>query len=85
MLDAKTKKAVRDRLRRIGGQVEAIERMVEADRYCIDLMHQLDAVQAAIGKVSEEVLHLTSARAWRTRSARATSASAHARRRSWSP
>jgi DNA-binding FrmR family transcriptional regulator len=56
MMAAETKKAVRARLRRIAGQVQAIERMVDADRYCIDLMHQLAAVQAAIGKVSEEVL-----------------------------
>ncbi len=57
MMDAETKKAVRARLRRIAGQVQAVERMVDADRYCIDLMHQLAAVQAAIGKVSEVLLH----------------------------
>lgn len=56
MMDAETKKAVRARLRRIAGQVEAIERMVEADRYCIDVMHQLAAVQAALGKAGEVVL-----------------------------
>ena len=56
MMDVETKKAVRGRLRRIAGQVQAIERMVDADRYCIDLMHQLAAVQAAIGKVGELVL-----------------------------
>ena len=56
MMNAETKKAVRARLRRIAGQVQAIERMVEADRYCIDLMHQLAAVQAAIGKTGEVVL-----------------------------
>jgi len=56
MTDAGTKKAVRARLRRIAGQVQAVERMVDADRYCIDLMHQLAAVQAAIGKVGEVIL-----------------------------
>ena len=56
MMDVETKKAVRGRLRRIAGQVQASERMVDADRYCIDLMHQLAAVQAAIGKVGELVL-----------------------------
>jgi DNA-binding FrmR family transcriptional regulator len=56
MMNAETKKAVRARLRRIAGQVEAVERMVDADRYCIDLMHQLAAVQAAIGKVGEIIL-----------------------------
>lgn len=56
MMDIETKKAVRARLRRISGQVEAVGRMVAADRYCIDLMHQLAAVQAAIGKASEVIL-----------------------------
>lgn len=56
MMDADTKKAVRARLRRIAGQVQAVERMVDADRYCIDLMHQLTAVQAALGKAAEVVL-----------------------------
>ena len=56
MMDAATKKAVGARLRRIAGQVGAVERMVDADRYCLDLMHQLAAVQAAIGKVGEVVL-----------------------------
>jgi len=56
MMDAETKKAVRARLRRIAGQVQAVERMVDEDRYCIDLMHQLAAVQAAIGKVGEVIL-----------------------------
>lgn len=48
-MDAETKKAVRARLRRIAGQVQAVERMVDADRYCIDLIHQL-AVQAATSR-----------------------------------
>lgn len=56
MMDDDTKKGIRARLRRIAGQVQAIERMVEADRYCVDLMHQLAAVQAALGKTGEVVL-----------------------------
>jgi DNA-binding FrmR family transcriptional regulator len=56
MMDAETKKAVRARLRRIVGQVQAVERMADADRYCIELLHQLAAVHAAIGKVGEVVL-----------------------------
>ena len=56
MMDAETKQGVRARLRRIAGQVEAIERMVDEDRYCVDLMHQLTAVQAALGKVGKVVL-----------------------------
>ena len=54
-MDAGTKKAVCALLRRIAGQVKAIDHMVETDRDCIELMHQLDAVQAALGKTGEVV------------------------------
>jgi len=40
------------RLRRISGQVAGIERMVEQDRYCIDVLTQISAVQAALDKVA---------------------------------
>jgi DNA-binding FrmR family transcriptional regulator len=40
------------RLRRIRGQVEGIERMVEEDRYCIDVLTQISAAQAALDKVA---------------------------------
>jgi DNA-binding FrmR family transcriptional regulator len=56
MMNAKTKDAIRARLRRIGGQVQAVERMVDADRPHSDLVHQLSAVQAAISKAAELML-----------------------------
>ena len=40
------------RLRRIEGQVRGIERMVQEDRYCIDVLTQIAAVQAALDKVA---------------------------------
>ena len=40
------------RLRRIEGQVRGIEKMVEEDRYCIDVLTQIAAVQAALDKVA---------------------------------
>ena len=40
------------RLARIKGQVGGIERMVEQDRYCIDVLTQISAVQAALDKVA---------------------------------
>ena len=40
------------RLRRIDGQVKGIERMVEDDRYCIEVLTQISAVQAALDKVA---------------------------------
>src|SRR4030081_3996639 len=47
-----TKDQLRTRLRRIEGQVRGIERMVEDDRYCIDVLTQISAVQAALDKVA---------------------------------
>jgi DNA-binding FrmR family transcriptional regulator len=40
------------RLRRIEGQVRGVQRMVEDDRYCIDVVTQISAVQAALDKVA---------------------------------
>ncbi len=40
------------RLRRIEGQVRGIEGMVESDRYCIDVLTQISAAQAALDKVA---------------------------------
>ncbi len=50
------KKRTRTRLKRISGQVEGLLRMVEEDRYCVDVLTQISAVQAALAKVGEEVL-----------------------------
>ncbi len=50
------KKRTVTRLKRIGGQVDGVLRMIEEDRYCIDILTQIAAAQAALGKVGEEVL-----------------------------
>jgi DNA-binding FrmR family transcriptional regulator len=44
------------RLRRIEGQVRGLARMVEADRYCIDIVTQISAVRAALRRAEEEIL-----------------------------
>ncbi|GGF45014.1 hypothetical protein GCM10007301_00640 [Azorhizobium oxalatiphilum] len=44
------------RLNRIEGQVRGISRMVEEDRYCIDIVTQIAAVRAALRRAEEEVL-----------------------------
>lgn len=44
------------RLVRIEGQVRGVARMVEEDRYCIDILTQIQAVKAALKKVEEQVL-----------------------------
>jgi len=45
-----------NRLRRIAGQVGGVERMVEEERYCIDILTQVAAVQAALDRVSLALL-----------------------------
>ena len=47
-----TKDQLLGRLRRVEGQVRGIERMVEDERYCIDVLTQISAVQAALDKVA---------------------------------
>jgi DNA-binding FrmR family transcriptional regulator len=53
---AENKDAVLKRLRRIEGQVRGVEGMVEDDRYCIDVVTQVTAIQAALDKVALELL-----------------------------
>ena len=55
-MNADTKRNCGDRLRRIEGQVRGIARMVEEDRYCIDILTQIRAVRAALRAVEDEVL-----------------------------
>jgi DNA-binding FrmR family transcriptional regulator len=45
-----------NRLRRIEGQVRGVEKMVDEDRYCIDIITQISAIQAALDKVALELL-----------------------------
>ncbi len=47
-----TKEQLQKRLTRVEGQVRGISRMVEEDRYCIDVLTQISAVQAALDKVA---------------------------------
>ncbi len=44
------------RLSRIEGQVRGISRMIEEERYCIDILTQIQAIKAALKKVENEVL-----------------------------
>jgi len=44
------------RLSRIEGQVRGVSRMVDEDRYCIDILTQIRAAKAALGKVEQEIL-----------------------------
>jgi len=50
------KSSVLKRLKRIEGQVRGLARMVEDDRYCIDIVTQLSAARAALRRAEEEIL-----------------------------
>jgi DNA-binding FrmR family transcriptional regulator len=53
---SEVKTTARKRLNRIEGQVRGLARMVEDDRYCIDIVTQISAVRAALRRLEEEVL-----------------------------
>ena len=55
-MQSKAKTSCLKRLNRIEGQVRGLSRMVEQDRYCIDVITQVSAVRAALKRVEEEVL-----------------------------
>ena len=52
-----TKQNCGNRLKRIEGQVRGIHRMIDEDRYCIDILTQLRAARAALRRVEDEVLN----------------------------
>jgi len=56
VLTGETRKNVEARLKRIAGQVAGLSRMVEDERYCVEILLQIAAVQAALGKVGKIVL-----------------------------
>ncbi|GGD18651.1 hypothetical protein GCM10011342_29180 [Aquisalinus flavus] len=44
------------RLSRIAGQVNGVSKMIEEERYCIDILHQMAAVKAALSRVEDAIL-----------------------------
>lgn len=54
--DPDRRKAKVNRFNRIAGQVRGLAAMVEADRYCIDILQQIQAVRAALARAEAEVL-----------------------------
>ena len=55
-MHTQAKTQVTKRLKRIEGQVRGLTRMVDEDRYCIDVVTQISAVQAALDKVALKLL-----------------------------
>jgi len=56
MLDEKKRQNVISRLNRIEGQIKGIVKMVEEDRYCIDIINQTSAIAAALKSVENIVM-----------------------------
>jgi len=55
-MDRENKPGLLNRLNRIEGQVRGVARMVQDDRYCIDILTQLQAARAALARVETELL-----------------------------
>ena len=55
-MQAEVKSKMLNRLGRVEGQVRGVARMVEDERYCIDVLTQLQAVKAALAKVENQLL-----------------------------
>lgn len=53
---AKDRSDIINRLKRIEGQVRGVSQMVADDRYCMDILHQVQAVKAALAKVESAIL-----------------------------
>jgi DNA-binding FrmR family transcriptional regulator len=56
-VDPEIKRAVQTRLRRIEGQVRGLQKMVDEERYCADVLMQVSSVQEALRGVSRSLLH----------------------------
>lgn len=56
MINDATKQEVLNRLKRIEGQVQGIQRMVTEQKYCVDILLQVSAVQGALEQVSKRLL-----------------------------
>jgi DNA-binding FrmR family transcriptional regulator len=53
---ARERQAARQRLRTAQGHLDAVLRMLDADRYCVDILHQLSAVEAAITRARRDIV-----------------------------
>jgi len=51
-----TKMSVQNRLKRIAGQVQGVQKMVDEDRYCVDILTQVAAIRSALDAMGVELL-----------------------------
>lgn len=55
-MELETKKPIQNRLRRIEGQIRGLQKMVEEDTYCIDVITQTSAIKSALSSVEDLLL-----------------------------
>ena len=56
MIDEETKRRALQRLKRIEGQVQGVQRMVQDEKYCVDILMQISAIQGALEQVRKVLL-----------------------------
>jgi DNA-binding FrmR family transcriptional regulator len=56
-VNADKRQKLQARIKRIGGQVAGVQRMVEEDRYCVDILNQISAVRSALDALGVELLN----------------------------
>ena len=61
-MNKEVQEKVLGRVKRIAGQIAGVQRMIEQDRYCVDILHQISAVRSALDTLGVELLtnHLQS-------------------------
>ena len=55
-MDSEKRQKLEARMKRIAGQVGGVQRMIEEDRYCVDILNQISAVRSALDAVGVELL-----------------------------
>jgi len=55
-MNSETRTKLQARMKRIGGQVAGIQRMLDEDRYCVDVLNQISAVRSALDALGVELL-----------------------------
>jgi CsoR family transcriptional regulator, copper-sensing transcriptional repressor len=55
-MNEQVRENVLGRLKRVAGQVAGVQRMIEQDRYCVDILHQISAIRSALDALGVELL-----------------------------
>jgi CsoR family transcriptional regulator, copper-sensing transcriptional repressor len=55
-MEDQTREKVRGRVKRIAGQIAGVQRMIEEERYCVDVLNQISAVRSALDALGVELL-----------------------------